>query len=627
MLEREKQLEEWDVIVRSWLENKEELSENLIQKINTISKRWYNSTVNRVSLSEHFATVKEKEREKRRRLKSGKKVLYAFMNGDKNDRFEMLFSFENEERKKCETNEDKIHVNEGHIHTAKFIANENYEQLIDYVFSNSLKEEQKQILLDSLCIDAALIAMEKLVEPYLNGSSNIKTILPKGYSDEIFTELPMSMIPKTGTYKMELTKPSVFDIDDTVEKYKNLFEEWRIKKYKMGQRKLDKSELKEYEVGEEFWSLVGETLEYVPEQIIPFAVISLYIQYRRKLNNSNNDITIAIKEWQKDEIKVVPKCKKAFRLLKNETTLVEQFQYMYIDSNLPTENINILLNLYLFNLYFPLADVLLLNDVVIGKCNSRQEQLKMYDEIAEYVNIKPYFTKRFMLDNAVYINKELQFNRKNKSDLSDYLSVTAIEVINTIAECMAERILKTENEYLSEYDDYKQILIKSKKQKRYRHLYEDLNAYLVDLAKTLKTERDQSIEANYKELILELENMQLETTNNEKLKKQIKGIKKNVDLIKKDIDKNETAKTLIKDLDFIFSNDTPKNEMPPSKSKRYDKKQEETELIRAVYHSVRESKNTFEERKNLKDKIKRTRKKSGTRGSNVPDVPTKNNVK
>lgn len=91
MLEREKQLEEWDVIVRSWLENKEELSENLIQKINTISKRWYNSTVNRVSLSEHFATVKEKEREKRRRLKSGKKVLYAFMNGDKNDRFEMLF--------------------------------------------------------------------------------------------------------------------------------------------------------------------------------------------------------------------------------------------------------------------------------------------------------------------------------------------------------------------------------------------------------------------------------------------------------------------------------------------------------------------------------------------------------
>lgn len=562
--DREKLLAEWDETVTAWF--KEDLPEDLVKRINSVSKRWYDSTVERVDLCGYISKhpPKKQAREKKKDIKTAKTILNDFIAAGKNKRFEMLFSLENKKRKKYDdfaTADELRTKNIGLILDKTFVTTDSYNQLIKYIFEDKLTDDEKQILLDALCMDAALIAMEKLVTPYLEGCNNIK-IQNIAYPDNL-------LLPESGRCKMEVKKSG--SVDDIVGEYISIFTGWGIYGDEISNN--DSDDENDHIPDEYFWDLVGDVLKYMPEEIFPFVVMSLYVQYKQAVIKGA-DPTDVIKQMKDDGLEVIPeKNKKRYKLLKDDRLLAEHYNYLYIDQELYDNSCNMLLNIYLHNRYFPITDIILLYNLATQTCTAGREFKNKYESIIEFVNIKPYFTKHFMLANSIRINKDLRFNEQPHNDTN----ITAIQIINAIADCLADKIIKLKDDYPNEYDSYKNACLPIKTEKRYRYLFEDLNHAFLTWLHTPQ-EVDESI-------VQEATDMENRVKNNNELKKIVEKQKKAM----------PTIEVALQSMCDLHENKKSPKDMSAGEKIVHDKLLRDSELLRTIYEAVRLSKANFSE--------------------------------
>ena len=278
------------------------------------------------------------------------------------------------------------------------------EDWIEYILG-PVSQDMGNTLIQMMIFDSHLITIGKLLEPYLETNTIMdayeqKTIKRNCILKLDYKDLVESTVKRTGK---DGIVNKLFDKLSVIDDFRMMF----------------------------FTVIVYNVP--IPYDIFPFAAFALYIQYlveieklekikedmknerenakiechkenRKYVEKREDDEELSDREtgwcWVEDVKKILPDNKKKFRLLEEPKLLKLHFSFLkFLDEN--RNEINYGVNLYLYNRYFPLVDILWLYDLVSLQCTSKKEFEDNYAGIACLTRMEPFFTKQFLISKAM----------------------------------------------------------------------------------------------------------------------------------------------------------------------------------------------------------------------------------
>jgi len=560
MDERMQQLTEWNKTVTSWLINKDSMSEELKNYLNIIAMSWYNATIERSNVDlmkiahVHVDGYNEMEdieaiiTNENRERKNIQKFIESFITAKNDVQFNMLFSIERE----------KFPSDLAKVTNKSFIANDNYQIIIDYLFATVLDAKEQEELINTLCTSAALIALEQLLIPFLGGKNNL-----------VYTKLTSKneyfVRPIRGKYKMSSVRYKKDERSDAV--FNRIC-------YSLN-------------VPLEIRQKIERRLEYIPVDVYPFAIFSLYNQYMQAIDKGEKDI--AVKSWG-ENLKIIPddNANKRFKLIKEDSTLNMHYAFLSSLENISFEyNLNMYLNLYLYGQYFPLDDVFNLYELCADHCTSGKEFNRYYKYQLECVNVKPYFTKRFLLDNS----KKFRFKTQDELCIKNedkYLS--GVDILNAIADCLAFKMLNIANEYKNREGGKLRYVTEESRQNYKTYIGKKHTPTKIDI----KYRKYEYLYTEFHDFFVKMHKSSEDKILNDlpKLKKEFENF------IRDDINKYPYLKDISTTLVYNDKAGRSFKAMIETQNKNLSKKNkkqylDESEVFRTIYQSVRKSRDQF----------------------------------
>lgn len=291
---------------------------------------------------------------------------------------------------------------------------------------SAISENELNYLWDQVQRDMYLITIEKLLEPYLNGKVRLEYVDENSKKSK-FKENTTPQIEFDGyNHLLRIKEGDCFILKDNEVLY-NKFYKMLFNTDVDDEDNSDKRAL--------FDQLVDKFA--VPKEIWPFAFMAVYIQYlsadrdkvesgylqrkieekisREKIIDDCLDNSYEAKFISTLE-RIVPKKKYKFQFLKEETRIKLHLGYVqFLAEN--KNDVDYLLNLYLYNHYFPIVDVMCaIAHIPIPIYKSDFE--KNYQYLCEYTNIKGMLTKQRLLhiissNSSLIINKTIISAKKD----------------------------------------------------------------------------------------------------------------------------------------------------------------------------------------------------------------------
>ena len=362
--------------------------------------------------------------------------------------------------------------------TGKTDSKENYlimipsaklKDILLYIFNFTVDEAFIDKLVDWLYTDALLILLEKMLTPYLNGIELTVSLEEMNYIKDNLSKINYLTMLLGMCKERKKHQPEITNDNNPKKNLGYLDIGYKTSLYLSDEEILHTMDnplfldfCKTFNITAiEADSIYSGLLCFfaIPEKILPFILFAIYLQYYDyrsdeevfeknvgsdgvfKMPPGEKDLDEEIYQrievedkasglyWAAHIKSIIPKYKRRFTLLDELKHIKVHIMFLEF-LNKHKRNIDYDLNLYLYNTYFPLVDVLMLYKLLVSE--PEKSLNKNYTDFICFSKIKPMYTKLFIMSD-ITISSPLKMRKM----INDQYTENFLTFFGVVCECIA----------------------------------------------------------------------------------------------------------------------------------------------------------------------------------------------